>query len=138
MQSFTWRAIAWLIGKEIKNIFNGLSYELVMNFNCSKHSKAVDVSEEVITAVLTALQREELKASDAGSQYRCGRVGRSRKVSFKFLHTLLVFRLSRYLPIHEIKIVTNILMGFKIGCQVGDFIFFFKITLCTWFFEKSY
>ena len=50
---------------------------------------------------------------------RVGRVGRSRFVSFKFLHTLWVYRLSIYLLINEIKIVTNILMGFKIWCQVG-------------------
>ena len=49
-----------------------------------------------------------------------GRVdGRSRKVSFKFLHTLWVYRLCICLLIYEIKIVTNILMGFKISCQVG-------------------
>ena len=42
-----------------------------------------------------------------------GRVGRSSKVSFKILHILWVFRLSIYLLIHEIKIVTDILMGFK-------------------------
>ena len=41
------------------------------------------------------------------------------KVSFKILHTLWVYRLSIYLLIHEIKIVTNIVMGFKIWCQVG-------------------
>ena len=43
-----------------------------------------------------------------------GRVGRSRKVSFKFLHTLWVYILCICLQIYEIKIVTNILMGFKI------------------------
>ena len=36
------------------------------------------------------------------------------KVSFYFLRILWVYRLSIYLLIHEIKIVTNILMGFKI------------------------
>ena len=35
------------------------------------------------------------------------------------------------------KIVTNILMGFKILCQVEDLESFFKITLCTCVFEKS-
>ena len=45
--------------------------------------------------------------------------GRSRKVSFKFLHTFWVYRLCITLLIYEIKIVTNILMGFKISCQVG-------------------
>ena len=44
-----------------------------------------------------------------------GRVGRSRKVSFKFLHTLWVNRLCIGLLIYEIKIVTNILMGLKIS-----------------------
>ena len=48
-----------------------------------------------------------------------GTGGRSRKVSFKFLHTLWVYRLCIYLLVYEIKIVTNILMGFKISCQVG-------------------
>ena len=37
--------------------------------------------------------------------------GRSRKVSFKFLHTLWVYRLCIYLLVYEIKIVTNNLMG---------------------------
>ena len=50
---------------------------------------------------------------------RMGRVGRSRKVSFKFLHTLWVFRTCIYILVYEMKIVTNILMGFKIWCQVG-------------------
>ena len=45
---------------------------------------------------------------------RVGRMGRSSKVSFKILHILWVCRLSIYLLIHEIKIVTDILMGFKI------------------------
>ena len=44
---------------------------------------------------------------------RVRRVGRSRKVFFKFLHTLWVYRLCMYLLLYEIKIVTNILMGFK-------------------------
>ena len=48
-----------------------------------------------------------------------GRDGRKSKVSFKILHTLWVYRVSIYLLIHEIKIVTNIVMGFKIWCQVG-------------------
>ena len=48
-----------------------------------------------------------------------GRVGRSRKVSFKFLQTLWVFRTCIYILVYKIKIVTNILMGFKIWCQVG-------------------
>ena len=48
-----------------------------------------------------------------------GRVGRSRKVSFKILHTLWVYRLGIYLLIYGIKVVTKILMGFKIWCQVG-------------------
>ena len=36
------------------------------------------------------------------------------KVSFNFLHNFWVYRLCIYLLIYEIKIVTNILMGFKI------------------------
>ena len=44
-----------------------------------------------------------------------GRVdGRKSKVSFKILHTLYVYRLSIYLLMYQIKIVTNIVMGFKI------------------------
>ena len=39
-------------------------------------------------------------------------------MSFKILHTLWVYRLYIYLLIYEIKVVTNILMGFKIWCQV--------------------
>ena len=54
-----------------------------------------------------------------GGSGRVGWVGRSQKVSFKFLHTLCVYRLCMYLLVYEIKIVTNILMGFKISCQVG-------------------
>ena len=50
---------------------------------------------------------------------RVGRVGRSPKVSFKFLQTLWVFRTYIYILVYEIKIVTNILMGFKMWCQVG-------------------
>ena len=50
---------------------------------------------------------------------RVGRMGRWSKVSFNFLHNLWVYRLCIYLLIYEIKIVTNILMGFKIWCQVG-------------------
>ena len=39
------------------------------------------------------------------------------KVSFKFLQTL--FRTCIYILVYEIKIVTNILMGFKLWCEVG-------------------
>ena len=59
------------------------------------------------------------EAAEFDGTGRVGRVGRSRKVSFKFLHTLWVYRLSIYLLVYEIKIVTNILMGFKTSCQVG-------------------
>ena len=45
--------------------------------------------------------------------------GRSSKVSFNFLHTLWVYRLCICLHVYEIQIVTNILMSFKISCQVG-------------------
>ena len=34
------------------------------------------------------------------------------------------------------KIFTKILMSFKIVCQVEDFEYFFKITICTCVFEK--
>ena len=43
-------------------------------------------------------------------------------------------KLNTYLYI-LLKIVTNILMGFKILCQVEDFEYFFKITLGTCLFE---
>ena len=58
---------------------------------------------------------------------RVGRVERSRKVSFKFLHTLWVYRLNIYLLVYEIKIVTNILMGLKVSCQVGGLVQKFQI-----------
>ena len=54
-----------------------------------------------------------------GSDGSDGSDGRSSKVSFNFLHTLYVYRLCIYLLTYEIKIVTNILIGFKIWCQVG-------------------
>ena len=62
-----------------------------------------------------------LKASAEGASLmgRVGRVGRLSKVSFKFLHTLWTFSTCIYILVYEIKIVTNILMGFKIWCQVG-------------------
>ena len=50
---------------------------------------------------------------------RVGRVGRSRKVSFKFLQTLWAFRTCIYILVYKIKIVTNILMRFKIWSQLG-------------------
>ena len=50
---------------------------------------------------------------------RVGRVGRSRKVSFNFLRTLWELRTCIYILVYKIKIVTNILMGFKFSCQVG-------------------
>ena len=42
------------------------------------------------------------------------------KVSFNFLHTLWIYRLCIYLLVLVIKVVTDILMGFKIWCQVGE------------------
>ena len=63
--------------------------------------------------------RRARSASLMGRVGRVGRVGRSRKVSFKFLQTLWAFRTCIYILVYEIKIVTNILMGFKIWCQVG-------------------
>ena len=45
--------------------------------------------------------------------------GRWWKVSFKFFYTLWVYRLCICILIYGIKIVRNILMGFKISCQVG-------------------
>ena len=50
---------------------------------------------------------------------RVGRVGRWSKVSFKILQTLWEFRTCIYILVYEIKIVTNIVMGLKIWCQVG-------------------
>ena len=46
-------------------------------------------------------------------------IWRSSKVSFKFLQTLLAFRTCLHILVYKIKIVTNILMSFKIWCQVG-------------------
>ena len=43
-----------------------------------------------------------------------GRVGRSSKVSFKFLLTLWAFRTYIYILVYKIKVAANILMGFKI------------------------
>ena len=34
------------------------------------------------------------------------------------------------------KVFANSLMGFKIVCQVEDFVYFFKITLCTCVFKN--
>ena len=59
------------------------------------------------------------RARSASLMGRVGRMGRSRKVSFKILQTLWAFRTYIYILVYEIKIVTNILMGFKIWCQVG-------------------
>ena len=70
--------------------------------------------------VLTPTARREAPSLMGRTDGRTdGRVGRSRKVSFKFLHTLWVNRLCIYLLVYEIKIVTNILMGLKVSCQVG-------------------
>ena len=70
------------------------------------------------------------KSSNIGSLFEnlkmlylmgCGGVGWDgvSKVSFNFLHTLWVYRLCIYLFVYEIKIVTNIFMGFEVSCQVG-------------------
>ena len=59
---------------------------------------------------------------------RVGRVGRSRKVSFKFLPTLWAFRTFIYILVCEIKIVTNILKGFKFDVKLGVGEQNFKIT----------
>ena len=48
-----------------------------------------------------------------------GTGGRWSKVSFNFLHTFWVKRVCIYILIYEIKIVTEIVMSFKIWCQVG-------------------
>ena len=45
--------------------------------------------------------------------------GRWSKVSFKILETLWAFRTCIHILVYKIKIVTNILLGFKIWCQVG-------------------
>ena len=49
------------------------------------------------------------------------------KVSFKFLHTLWVYRLCICILIYKINIVSNIPMGFKNSCQVGVVVKNFKI-----------
>ena len=62
-------------------------------------------------------------------------------VSSIFFHTMWVYRYGIYLLIHVIKIVTNIVMGFKIWCQVSKFdvklgvvVKTFKIRTGTWLF----
>ena len=60
---------------------------------------------------LTA-RREAPSLVDGWTGWTAGQVGRSRFVSFKILHTLYVYRLGIYLLIY--KVVTKILMGFKI------------------------
>ena len=55
-----------------------------------------------------------------------GRVGRSSKVSFKFLQTLWEFRTCIYILVYKIKVAANILMGFKIWCQVGVWVTLFS------------
>ena len=59
-------------------------------------------------------RRREFDGTGGRTGGRVGRVDGISKVSFKIFHTLWVYRLSIYLLIYEIKIVTNILMGFKI------------------------
>ena len=59
------------------------------------------------------------RARSASLMGRVGRVGRSWRVSFKFLQTWCAFRTCIYILVSKIKIVTNILMGLKIWCQVG-------------------
>ena len=68
-------------------------------------------------------------------------------MSFNFLHTLWVYRSSMFLLIYEIKIVTNILMDFKIWCQVGEvelffqnysmYVIFWKIILKVWISDSN-
>ena len=59
------------------------------------------------------------KAEFDGTGWTGGRVDGPEKCSLNFFHTLYVYRLCICILIYEIKIVTNILMGFKISCQVG-------------------
>ena len=96
------------------------------HFQCNQSTKQPQCPSGGPVITLTPRPEGPSLMGRVGRVGRVGRMGRSRKVSFKFLHTLLVFRLSIYLLIHEIKIVTNILTGFKIRCQVGDFKFFFQ------------
>ena len=56
----------------------------------------------------------EARSAEVDGTGWTGWTGRKSKVSFKILHTLWVYRVSIYLLIHEIKFVTNIVMGFKI------------------------
>ena len=62
--------------------------------------------------------RPDLHARTEGSTLM-GRVGRSSKMSFNIRHTLWPYTTCIHLLIYEIKIVTNILMGFKLWCQFG-------------------
>ena len=57
---------------------------------------------------------EARRAEFDGTGWTGGRMGRSLKVSFNFVHTFWVFRTCIYILVYEIKVVTNILMGFKI------------------------
>ena len=57
---------------------------------------------------------EARSAEFDGTGWTDGTNGRSSKVSFKFFHTLWVYILCIYLLIYEIKIVTSILIDFKI------------------------
>ena len=55
-----------------------------------------------------------------------GRVERSSKVSFNVLHTLWEYRTCIYILVYKIKVAANILMGFKIWCQVGVWVTLFS------------
>ena len=97
-----------------RNLLRNLPHNLLFtggNFRLSNHNVPPGSSENPYG--------EARSAEFDGTDGTGGRVGRSRKVSFKFLHTLWVYRLCICLLVYEIKIVTNILMGFKISCQVG-------------------
>ena len=55
-----------------------------------------------------------------------GRVGRWSKASFNVLHTLWEYRTCIYILVYKIEIAANILMGFKIWCQVGVWVTLFS------------
>ena len=108
------------------------NWVLVGGFNCADwtvHLRDWATTMSLRGPVIT-LTKTRPKAEFDGMG-RVGRVGRSRKVSFKFLQTLWAFRKCIYILVYKIKIVTNILMGFKIWCQVrGGGTLFSKFRYC--------
>ena len=98
------------------NFFSNLNKILIFSENSFKGISFVKLTAFTFLSKILSFSEISFKGI---SFIWWGGVGRWSKVSFNFLHTLWVYRLCIYLLIYEIKIVTNILMGFKISCQVG-------------------